>query len=193
MTNKSVLVDSSSHMVVSTARTTALVLVGSVLLAISAHVEIPFWPVPITMQSFVVLMLGFGYSLPLAFSAILLYLLEGFLGFPVFAGGAGVAYMVGPTGGYLFGFFIAALVLRALRGRGMDKSFLGLFVSALLADISIFICGVSWLAGFVGLDKAIEVGVLPFVLGDLLKVGFVSLAIGIMRRYFGDGKTLSES
>lgn len=188
MNRNLVLVDSSTNALVSTVRATALILAGSVLLAISAHVEMPFWPVPVTMQSFVVLMLGLGYSVPLAVITVFAYLIEGAVGLPVFAGGAGFAYMVGPTGGYLLGFFFAVLVLAMLRERGMAKSIPGLLISVLLADIIIFACGVSWLASYIGLNKALEVGVVPFILGDMLKVGLVVLTMELMKRYLGHGK-----
>lgn len=181
---RNTLSDRSAARAVSIIRATLLILMGSVLLAVSAHVEIPFWPVPLTMQSFVVLMLGLGYSGPLAVSTLLTYLLEGALGLPVFAGGGGLAYMMGPTGGYLVGFFVAVMVLAGLRRRGLIVSLPSVLLAALVADVCVFACGVVWLAAFVGLDKALAVGVIPFMPGDALKVTLATASIGAMRIVF---------
>ena len=90
-----------------------LAFIGTLLLAVSAKVNIPFWPVPFTMQTFVVLILGIAYGSKLGFATGLLYLAEGAIGLPVFATGSGFAYLIGPTGGYLFGFAIAMLLTLA--------------------------------------------------------------------------------
>src|SRR5579862_9024378 len=107
-------------------RAATLVIIGSLVLTLSAKIEVPFWPVPLTMQSLAVLVIGMAYGLRLGALAVLLYLAEGAVGLPVFAGtperGIGLAYMVGPTGGYLLGFLLAAWVLGLLAERGWDRS-----------------------------------------------------------------------
>lgn len=168
--------------VAKTTRATVLILVGSVLLALSAHIQIPFWPVPMTMESFVVLMLGLGYAGALGSATVFAFLVEGALGFPVFVHGAGLAYFAGPTGGYLVGFLAAALLLGEFRRRGWTRSIPGTLASALIADIAIFVFGVAWLSVLIGFDKAVAVGVVPFVLGDALKVLVAGLSVGVLER-----------
>ncbi len=89
----------------------ALILFGSILLAISAKVQVPFWPVPMTMQTFVIFLIGMTYSVRLSFATVAFYLFQGALGLPVFAAGGGVAYLVGPTAGYLYGMLFASVVI----------------------------------------------------------------------------------
>jgi biotin transport system substrate-specific component len=101
-----------------TVRAIVLAVIGSILLTISAKIQVPFWPVPMTIQTFVVLVLGVAYGWRLAGATVLLYLAQGALGLPVFAAGGGLAYMAGPTGGYLVGFLLAALVVGWLAERG---------------------------------------------------------------------------
>src|SRR5690349_15200312 len=106
-------------------RWAVLALAGSLLLTASAKAQVPMWPVPMTMQSFVVLVIGMAYGARLAGATVALYLLEGALGLPVFAGtpekGIGLAYMAGPTGGYLAGFAVAAVAMGWLAERGWDR------------------------------------------------------------------------
>jgi biotin transport system substrate-specific component len=110
---------------------------GSILLAISAKISIPFYPVPLTMQTFMVIGLGLALGPRLGMAAVALYLAQGAAGLPVFAGtpekGIGLAYMMGPTGGYLLGYLIAAFVAGHLAERGMDRSPVSAFGAALLA------------------------------------------------------------
>ncbi len=153
---------------------TFVVLLGSALLALSAKVQVPFWPVPMTMQVYVVLIVGMALGVRLGTATVLLYLAEGALGLPVFAGtperGLGLAYMVGPTGGYLVGFVLAAALVGHLSERGWDRGITTTFVAAFLGTSVIYTCGVAWLATLIGLPKAISAGVLPFLLGDGLKI-----------------------
>ena len=98
-----------------------LAIIGSFLLTISAKVQIPFYPVPMTMQTLVVLLIGMTYGPYLAAVTISLYIIQGVMGFPVFAGGGGIAYIIGPTGGYIIGFLISATFLGLLASRGWGK------------------------------------------------------------------------
>ncbi|BCX18840.1 MAG: biotin transporter BioY [Geminicoccaceae bacterium] len=153
-----------------TTRAIVLIVAGSLLLTLSAKVQVPFWPVPMTMQTFVVLLLGATYGSTLGAATVLAYLAQGAVGLPVFAKGGGLAYMMGPTGGYLLGFLVAAWLVGKLAERGLDRrvpTALGLF---LLGDLVIFAFGVSWLASLIGLEKAWAAGVVPFLPAEALKI-----------------------
>jgi biotin transport system substrate-specific component len=151
-------------------RTGLLAVLGSMVLAVSAKIQIPFWPVPMTMQSLVVLMLGMAYGSRLALGTLLLYLAEGAAGLPVFAGtNAGFAYMIGPTGGYLIGFVLAAVLIGCLAERGWDRSPLKALAAMTVGHVVVFVPGVAWLALLFGFDKAVMLGLTPFWGATLLK------------------------
>jgi biotin transport system substrate-specific component len=154
-----------------------LALIGSVFLIISAKVQIPFYPVPMTMQTLVVLMIGMSYGGPLAASTVFLYLFQGAIGLPVFATGGGLAYMMGPTGGYLVGFFLSAILLGLLASNGWGKTWQTTAVAMILGVGIIFTIGVSWLSFFVGFEAAIINGFLPFIYADFLKIIIASFAM----------------
>lgn len=154
-----------------------LALIGSVFLIISAKVQIPFYPVPMTMQTLVVLMIGMSYGAPLAASTVFLYLFQGAIGLPVFATGGGLAYMMGPTGGYLVGFFLSAILLGLLASKGWGKTWQTTAVAMILGVGVIFTIGVSWLAVFIGFEAAIINGFLPFIYADFLKIIIASFAM----------------
>lgn len=151
-----------------------LVVAGSALLAVSAKIQVPFWPVPMTLQTGVVLALGAALGWRLAGASVVAYLAQGAAGLPVFAGGAGLAYMMGPTGGYLLGFLVAALVVGLLAERGWDRSLPGSFAAMLLGNGALFLCGVGYLATLIGVEQAIQVGLLPFLAGEALKIALVT-------------------
>ena len=156
-----------------TARNVLLALVGTLALTVSAKTQIPFWPIPMTMQTFVVLVIGMAYGSRLGAATVALYLLEGALGLPVFAGtpekGVGLAYMMGPTGGYLLGFVVAAWVCGWLAERGFDRSPVKSLVAMSVGHALIFVFGVAWLAQLMGVEKAFIVGVLPFWAATIVK------------------------
>ena len=154
-----------------------LALIGSVFLIISAKVQIPFYPVPMTMQTLVVLMIGMSYGAPLAASTVFLYLFQGAIGLPVFATGGGLAYMMGPTGGYLVGFFLSAILLGLLASNGWGKTWQTTAVAMILGVGVIFAIGVSWLGVFIGFEAAIINGFLPFIYADFLKIIIASFAM----------------
>ena len=155
-----------------------LVVVGSLLLATSAQFKIPLYPVPVTGQTLVVLLIGMVYGPRLGGVTIAVYLLQGVMGLPVFAGGAfGIATLLGPTGGYLGGFLIAAIVMGVLAERGMGRGIISTTIAMMIGNIVIYIAGASWLASFVGAEKALTAGVLPFLYGDVLKL---TVAAGLM-------------
>ena len=153
------------------------VLAGIALLAVSAHIKIPFYPVPLTMQTLIVLGIGMTYGVRLGGTTLLGYLSAGFIGLPVFAGGAGMAYMMGPTGGYLAGFFAAAVVLGALAERGWARSWATAAVAMLMGNVIIYLLGVGWLTSLIGWDKAVQFGLLPFLYGDALKLIIAALGV----------------
>ncbi|CAO3431481.1 biotin transporter BioY [Azospirillum endophyticum] len=143
---------------------------GSALMAISAKLQVPFYPVPMTLQSMVVMLLGMAYGSRLAVATVLLYLAEGLAGLPVFAGaGAGPAYMAGPTAGYLVGFVLAAGVIGRLAERGWDRSPARAVAAMALGHALLFVPGVAWLALLFGMDKALAAGLWPFWAATLLK------------------------
>ena len=149
---------------------TLLALAGTIILAVSAKVQIPFWPVPMTMQTFVVLVLGIVYGARLGAVTVGLYLIEGAVGLPVFATGSGLAYIVGPTGGYLIGFLFASYVIGMLANRGWDRSMIKTLGSMLIGTVIIFIMGIAWLSTFIGFEKAVAAGLTPFILSEGLKI-----------------------
>jgi biotin transport system substrate-specific component len=162
-------------------RWAALAVVGSLLLTASAKAQFPMWPVPMTMQSFVVLVIGMAYGARLAGATVALYLLEGALGLPVFAGtpekGIGLAYMAGPTGGYLAGFFVAAVAMGWLAERGWDRRPVLSVVAMTIGTVLLFTPGVSWLAVLVGFEKAVQAGLMPFLVGSMLKLGLAAAVL----------------
>jgi len=150
---------------------------GISALSLSAHIKIPFYPVPVTMQTLFVLMIGMSYGARLGGVTILGYLGAGAAGAPVFAGGAGMVYMMGTTGGYLAGFFISAVIMGLLAQRGWGRNWMSTALAMVIGSAIIYLCGASWLASFIGLEKAVSFGVLPFIYGDLLKLVIAAAAL----------------
>ena len=155
------------------ARNILLALAGTALLTLSAKLQVPFWPVPMTMQTYMVLVLAMAYGWRLGTATMLLYLAEGALGLPVFAGtpekGLGIAYMMGSTGGYLAGFVLATIVAGYLAEQGWDRTWLKAGVVMLVGHAIVFAAGVAWLATLVGPDKAIALGFTPFIAATVAK------------------------
>lgn len=150
----------------------AKVLAGTAALAVSAKVQVPFWPVPMTLQTLVVLLLGAGLGTRLGTLTVLAYLVEGAAGLPVFAGSAaGFAYLVGPTAGYLVGFVPAAAAAGLLAERGWARTLPRAAVLMLVGHALVFLPGLAWLMGFVGFDRAMAMGLIPFVAGTVVKSG----------------------
>lgn len=151
----------------------ALAASGACLLTLSAKIQVPAWPVPMTMQTYVVLVIGMAYGLRLGVATVLAYLVLGAIGLPVFAGtpekGIGIAYMLGPTGGYLLGFLVAAWLCGVLAGRGWDRGFARALFAMTLAHVLILGFGVIWLAALIGWPRAVALGVTPFIAATVLK------------------------
>tara|TARA_S200000501_G_scaffold368208_1_gene405715 strand:+ start:709 stop:1257 length:549 start_codon:yes stop_codon:yes gene_type:complete len=159
------------------------VLLGTIILAISSKIKIPFYPVPMTMQTFVVLLIGIGYGWKLGLATISLYLFEGMIGLPVFSGtpekGVGLVYFTGPTMGYLIGFLVTVFIA----GKFNYNSLISSFLKLTFATSFIYILGVLWLGVFIGWDKPIfELGVFPFLLAELLKVSLATLVVNKINR-----------
>ena len=154
-----------------------LLIAGVALLAICAHLKVPFYPVPITMQTLAVMLIGFTYGARLGSSTIVVYLSFGAIGAPVFAGGAGLAYMSGPTGGYLFGFLVAVYLIGYFTEKGYGRTFISTLFLALLGTIVFYVFGVGWLTTILGFEKAITFGLLPFLYGDVLKLFLLAFSI----------------
>lgn len=150
-----------------------LVAGGSILIALAARIAIPlpFSPVPITGQTLAVLLVGALLGSRQGALSLLLYLLEGAMGLPVFAGGTGgLIRLLGPTGGYLMGFVAAAFVTGWLAEHQWDRRFRSNFLAMLVGNIVIYAFGLPWLARFVGTDKVLALGFYPFIPGDLIKL-----------------------
>lgn len=163
------------------ARSVTLMVAGVVLLTLSAKLKVPFYPVPMTMQTFMVLLIGAGYGWRLGTATLTLYLATGALGFPVFADtperGIGLAYMMGPTGGYLLGFAAAAAMAGWLAERGWDRDAGRALALMLAGHALIFAFGISWLARYVGFERAWALGVAPFYLATVLKAALAAAAV----------------
>jgi len=155
----------------------SLVLLGTLLLTISAKIKVPFYPVPMTMQTFVVVLIGITFGWKLGLATIFTYLFEGAIGLPVFAGtpekGIGIIYMIGPTGGYLFGFIFSVFIA------GFVNLNRNIFVKFLLISLSIFViyvAGVPWLAYLAGWEIAYVWGIKNFVLAEIFKISILALS-----------------
>ena len=161
-------------------REIALILGGSLLIALSAQLQfvLPFSPVPITGQTFAVLLLGALYGSKRGPATVVTYLALGAVGLPVFAGGAfGIARLVGPTGGYLVGFVAAAFVVGLLSERGWDRKLWTTAVGMIIGNGIIYVAGVLWLSRFVGWPAVLSTGVLPFLAGDALKIALATILL----------------
>lgn len=159
-----------------------LVLLGVALLALSAKIKLPMWPVPMTMGTFAVLCIGASYGARLGLVTILSYLLIGALGFDVFAGSSaqayGLSYMMGSTGGYLVGFVLATVTLGALAARGWDRSVAHMALALVIGNALIYVPGLLWLGQLYGWDKPIlQWGMTPFLLGDVVKLALAALLL----------------
>ena len=153
------------------------IFLGSLLLTISAKITIPFYPVPMTMQTFVVVLMGATFGWKIGVTTISLYLLEGIIGFPVFAGtpekGLGLVYFMGPTMGYLIGFLFAAFLAGYLN---LKTNIFLIFLKLILSVSIIYILGILWLGHLIGWDKPLlELGLMPFLLAELFKISLLTI------------------
>ena len=154
-----------------------IIFLGSILLTISSKIKIPFYPVPMTMQTFVVLFLGMSFGYKIGLATVSLYLIEGIIGLPVFSNspekGVGLVYFTGPTMGYLIGFLIATFLAGYFKFEG---NLLSSFIKLLISVSTIYILGVFWLGSLIGWDKPIiQLGVTPFLLAEMFKIVILTL------------------
>jgi biotin transport system substrate-specific component len=158
--------------------------IGSIILAISAKIKVPFYPVPMTMQTLVVLIIGIAFGWRLGLATISLYLFEGIIGLPVFSGtpekGIGLVYFTGPTMGYLIGFMITTYI----SGKFIyDNNFLKTFLKLFFATSFIYILGIIWLGSLIGWDKPVfQLGAQPFLLAELFKILIATSAINYIKK-----------
>ncbi|WP_280707164.1 biotin transporter BioY [Bradyrhizobium sp. BR13661] len=169
-------------------RAVVLIALGTALMALSAKVSLPLPYVPMTLQTLVVLMIGAGYGWRLGSATMVAYLAEGAIGLPVFAGPVGgIAPLLGPTAGYLYGFVAAAFITGWLAERGWDRNIALLFLAMAVGHVVIFIAGFGWLAYGIGLgsDKAWLVGVVPFIAASVVKNALGAALMPAARRMVG--------
>ena len=162
-------------------KTFLLVFIGTILLTISAKIKIPFYPVPMTMQTFVVLFLGLSFGYKIGLATVGLYLLEGIIGFPVFSNspekGIGLIYFTGPTMGYLIGFLFTVYFAGSFN---FSKNLFIKFLQLLFSVSFIYILGVLWLGTLIGWEKSLfQIGVQPFLLAELFKILIVLVSFSI--------------
>ena len=154
-----------------------VIVLGSIALTISAKIKIPFYPVPMTMQTFVVLFLGISLGYKIALATISLYLIEGIAGLPVFSNspekGIGLVYFTGPTMGYLIGFLTAGYLASKIK---IDDNFFVVLLKLIIATSTIYILGLIWLGALIGWDKPIfALGAKPFLLAEIFKIMLLAL------------------
>ena len=158
-----------------------LAIAGSALLWVSAKIKVDLFAVPMTLQTLALFTLAAAYGMRLGVATVALYLLEGALGWPVFAGtpekGIGLAYMVGPTGGYLASYIFAAAIVGYAVERGLGRNPFKLFGAMLAAETVILTMGFAWMAVLFGAEKAFAYGVGPFILTDLVKIGIAACLV----------------
>ncbi|MGC4025096.1 MAG: biotin transporter BioY [Mesorhizobium sp.] len=158
-----------------------LAVAGSALLALSAKTKVVLGPVDMSLQSLVVLLIGAAYGWRLGVATVLLYLAEGAYGLPVFQGtpekGIGLAYMAGPTAGYLVGFVVMAAIAGWAADRGLDRNPVKFFGALLTGEVIMMALGFAWLAVLIGVDKSWQFGVAPFIVPDLIKVALAACLV----------------
>jgi biotin transport system substrate-specific component len=155
-----------------------LAIVGTLVLTLSAKTRVLLGPVDISMQTLAVFLIAAAFGMRLGVATLLLYMAEGAMGLPVFQGtpekGIGIAYMLGSTGGYLAGFVVMAAIVGWAADRGWDRHPIKLFNAMLVAEIVMMAMGFAWLALLIGPEKSWQFGVVPFIVGDLIKVGLAA-------------------
>jgi len=161
-----------------------IALIGSLFLAISAKIKIPFYPVPMTMQTLVVLIIGISFGWKLGLATISLYLFEGIIGLPVFSGtpekGIGLIYFTGPTMGYLIGFLVAVFFAGIFN---FNNNHVLNFLKLTFATSFIYILGMLWLGGLIGWDKPIfKLGAQPFLYAELFKILLVTISLDMIKK-----------
>jgi len=155
----------------------ALVLSGSLLIAIAGKITVPFWPVPATLQTLAIFVIAAAFGRKLALATLAAYLVEGAAGLPVFTNGGGLAYLAGPTTGYLAGFVVAAGLTGWAADRGLDRNVFKLFAVNLAGAAIILLLGAAWIAMVFGPEKALAWGVGPFIATDVIKAALAAAVV----------------
>lgn len=158
----------------------ALIIGGSLVIGLCAQLAIPIWfsPVPVTGQTFAVLMIGILFGARRGSLCVLAYIAEGAAGLPVFAlGRSGFGVLLGPTGGYLVGFVAAAYITGLLAERGWDRRVGTTILAMVLGNVGIYACGLLWLACLMGIKGALAAGLYPFIVGDFLKIMLAAIVL----------------
>ena len=154
-------------------------LLGIILLSVSSKVSIPFYPVPMTFQTFAVYFIAASMGM-IGFYSTLSYVILGLMGLPIFAAGGGIGYVMSPTFGFLYGMILASLAIayfsKDLFNKKIIKIALAVFVGALIT----FACGIIHLAGFIGIEKAVMAGLMPFIYSELLKIALAIFAVYLL-------------
>ncbi len=157
-------------------------LIGVGLLFACSQIQIPLKPVPITLQTVAIMLIGLTYKPRQAFEVIFAYLLLGATGVPVFSEfSGGYAYLLGPTGGYFVGFLVAAPLTAWIFSKITHKTWGGIFASCIVGQAMIYIFGVAWLTKFIGFDAAIQSGVVPFILPGVFKTILLASIVKALR------------
>ena len=165
----------------------ATVVLGTLLITICAKINVPVWPVPVTLQGFAIAALSAAFGLRIGVATVALYLLEGALGLPVFATGGGLAYLVGPTGGFLLGFLVMAAIIGYAADKGASGKPLTLFAAMVVADAVLLVLGFAWLlllsgnAGWIDQNNVVASAfagaIQPFIIWDILKMALAALTV----------------
>jgi biotin transport system substrate-specific component len=165
----------------------ATVVLGTLLITICAKINVPVWPVPVTLQGFAIAALAAAFGLRIGVATVALYLLEGAVGLPVFASGGGLAYLVGPTGGFLIGFLVMAAIIGYAADKGASGKPLTLFAAMVAADAVLLVLGFVWLLALSGnagwidqnnvVASAFAGAIQPFVIWDILKMALAALTV----------------
>ena len=165
----------------------ATVVLGTLLITICAKINVPVWPVPVTLQGFAIAALAAAFGLRIGVATVALYLLEGAVGLPVFASGGGIAYLVGPTGGFLIGFLVMAAIIGCAADKGASGKPLTLFAAMVAADAVLLVLGFAWLLVFSGnagwidqnnvVASAFAGAIQPFIIWDVLKMALAALTV----------------
>ena len=171
-------------------RLVVLAFVGTLLIALASKIKVPFYPVPMTMQTLVILGIGMAYGWRLGAATVLLYLAEGAVGLPVFTctpeKGIGLVYMMGGTGGYLFGYLLAVIAIGWLAERGWDRSIFTTVAAMFVGNVLIFAPGLLWLGILFGWDKPILAwGLTPFLLAEVFKIALAACLMPLAWRAIG--------
>jgi biotin transport system substrate-specific component len=160
---------------------TFLAFAGALVITVAAKIQVPFWPVPMTLQTLAIFAIASAFGMRLAVATMGLYLLQGAAGFPVFAGtpekGIGLAYMAGPTGGYLLGFLVMAAIAGWAADRGWSRNPLKLGAAMLAGEAIMLVLGALWLGHLFGTEKILAYGVGPFIVTDLVKLAIAACLV----------------